>query len=438
MPNLNHIVLITLAMLCFSKALAAPFAPGHQPAQISLPKTHLVPRDVAVIINRDDPLSIKIGEYYQKARHIPKENLIYINFKPTHINPGTMTQNEFLAMKAKIDKATPVHVQAYAIAWYKPFRVGCMSITTAMTFGYDKAFCARGCKLTKKSPYFNTNSQYPYQQLKIRPSMLLAAKTFADAKQLIDRGIRSDNTQPNGTAYLMSTGDRNRNVRARFYPFIERKFKNVFNVKVVKSDILKNKNDVMFYFTGLSRVKDITTNRYLPGAIADHLTSSGGSLLSTNQMPADDWLRAGATGSYGTVEEPCNFPSKFPNPALAMFFYYKGASLLEAYWKSVARPGQGLFIGEPLAHPFGGFRMIHRKGNSFLQSLSFLHGQYALVEQSGLKLTIVKRYQIKTLLGISEIKLPRLKNGRAYRLVFLPPNSPYYKAPQNLPPFQAK
>jgi hypothetical protein len=33
--------------------------------------------------------------------------------------------------------------------------------------------------------------------------------------------------------------------------------------------------------------------------------------------------------------------------------YLKGDTLLEAYWKSVAMPGQGLFIGEPLARPYG-------------------------------------------------------------------------------------
>jgi hypothetical protein len=32
--------------------------------------------------------------------------------------------------------------------------------------------------------------------------------------------------------------------------------------------------------------------------------------------------------------------------------YLRGATLIEAYWKSVARPGQGLFVGEPLARPW--------------------------------------------------------------------------------------
>ncbi|MCP2937667.1 hypothetical protein NK983_33720, partial [Salmonella enterica subsp. enterica serovar Typhimurium] len=30
-----------------------------------------------------------------------------------------------------------------------------------------------------------------------------------------------------------------------------------------------------------------------------------------------------------------------------------GETLIEAYWKSVAWPGEGVFVGEPLARPFG-------------------------------------------------------------------------------------
>jgi hypothetical protein len=39
-----------------------------------------------------------------------------------------------------------------------------------------------------------------------------------------------------------------------------------------------------------------------------------------------------------------------------MSHYLQGETLIEAYWKSVAMPGQGLFIGEPLARPYGGVR----------------------------------------------------------------------------------
>ncbi len=64
------------------------------------------------------------------------------------------------------------------------------------------------------------------------------------------------------------------------------------------------------------------------------------------------WLEAGATASYGTVVEPCNHRQKFPLPGIAMFHYALGASAIEAYWKSVAWPGEGVFVGDPLARPF--------------------------------------------------------------------------------------
>jgi uncharacterized protein (TIGR03790 family) len=75
-------------------------------------------------------------------------------------------------------------------------------------------------------------------------------------------------------------------------------------------------------------------------------------LTDSSQMSALKWLEAGATGSYGTVVEPCNFPQKFSDPAILIGRYVNGDTLIEAYWKSVAWPGQGVFIGEPLAIPF--------------------------------------------------------------------------------------
>lgn len=75
-------------------------------------------------------------------------------------------------------------------------------------------------------------------------------------------------------------------------------------------------------------------------------------LTDSLQMSSLRWLEAGATASYSTVVEPCSFPQKLPSPTVAMFHYTSGASAIEAYWKSVAWPGQGVFIGEPLAKPF--------------------------------------------------------------------------------------
>ena len=97
----------------------------------------------------------------------------------------------------------------------------------------------------------------------------------------------------------------------------------------------------------------IDTNQYVPGALADHLTSFGGDLLATSQMSVLDWIRAGGTASYGTVTEPTATPAKFPQPVVWVSQYFYGNTALEAYNKSVLVPYQGVFVGEPLARPFG-------------------------------------------------------------------------------------
>ena len=66
-----------------------------------------------------------------------------------------------------------------------------------------------------------------------------------------------------------------------------------------------------------------------------------------------DWIESGAVASYGTVSEPCNHLQKFPHPQWLLLHYLQGATAIEAYWKSVRWPQQGLFVGEPLAAPFG-------------------------------------------------------------------------------------
>lgn len=305
-------------------------------------------RDLALIVNTADRLSVGIAEYYQRRRQIPAENVIRVTFDAQQIS---LSESAFLALKARVDRSLPAHVQALALTWVTPYRVECMSITTAFAAGFDRAYCATGCATTRRSPYFNADSHRPYQDFGLRPAMSIAATSLTDARDLIERGVASDGTQPAGTAYLVETEDAARNVRSASYANAELLVKQRVAVARVREP-LRHRTDVMFYFIGARRVADIDSNRFLPGAIADHLTSTGGVLVGGAQMSSLRWLEAGATGSYGTVVEPCNLLAKFPNPAVLMHRYTLGDTLLEAYWKSVAMPGQGLFIGEPLARPF--------------------------------------------------------------------------------------
>jgi uncharacterized protein (TIGR03790 family) len=351
-------LLRTLAIALLAQAVAHA-APPEQAVITSFPQPALAADDLGVIVNDDDPDSVAIAAYYLKKRGIPAANLIHVRFKPGR---STLSREEFSRIKHHVDRATPGHIQAYSLTWAQPYRVDCMSITAAFAFGFDPAYCASRCQPTRISPYFNSNTVRPWTRYAMRPTMSLAAASVAEARQLIDRGIASDGSNPAGTAYLVSTTDKARNVRAAGYAAVRAQIQRVMPTEIVESDALENKRDVLFYFTGLAQVPALDTNSFLPGAVADHLTSAGGVLFGGSQMSSLAWLQAGATGSYGAVVEPCNFQAKFPVPGVVMAHYLQGETLIEAYWKSVQMPGQGLFIGEPLARPFAGVSHAARNG----------------------------------------------------------------------------
>lgn len=338
-----------LSFVLLAMLLLAPAIVDAKP-EILLTQTGLTAGDVAVLINDEDTQSKAVGEYYQQARHIPAANMIHVRFAA---GKHVLGKDEFLKLKTEIDRLTPRNIQAYAVTWTDPYRVDCMSITSALAFGFDTKYCSTQCGTTKPSPYFNSATLSPAKKLKMRPAMMLAGIDFAQVKLLIDRGVAADHTFPTGTAYLLNTPDVTRSARAINFAQTAKALKGVFPIEVLKTNAIANRKDVLFYFTGLVQVPQLETLQFQPGALADHLTSLGGMLTDSSQMSSLRWLEAGATASYGTVVEPCSHLQKFPYPGIAMFYYAKGASAIEAYWKSVAWPGEGVFVGEPLAKPFG-------------------------------------------------------------------------------------
>lgn len=304
---------------------------------------------IAVIVNDSDPLSVAIGEYYVSRRKIPKDNVIHIDIPR---DKPVLSSQLFKQVFSDVQASTPPAVQAYALTWIAPERVNCMSITSAFALGYAERHCATGCRATAPNPYFDSASRRPFEDFRIRPSMVVAARTIENAKFLIDRGIQSDYAAPAARAYLVITPDPARNSRQPSFVIAKKQHDEKIPTSIIRSRGIRDIFDIMFYFTGTKRVPHLNSIGFLPGAMADHLTSLGGRLKNSPQMSALKWLEAGATGSYGTVVEPCNFPQKFPNPAVAMKYYLAGESLLESYWKSVIWPGQGIFIGDPLAKPY--------------------------------------------------------------------------------------
>jgi uncharacterized protein (TIGR03790 family) len=312
-------------------------APGLQPAQLG------------VVINDDEPNSVELGEYYRTARGIPEANIVHVRIPG---KPRKLTAEQFAKLKDEIDGKLKPDVQAVLMVWTAPYAVECNGITAAYALGFDAEQCAKTCGAGKPSPYFNASAMPAQVQPSMRLAMLLPTESVEEGKALIDRGKAAGFRTPAASAYYLVTSETARNSRAQFFPKAGTIPQRKLTIHTLRDDALEGKRDIMIYQTGKARVDKLDTLQFLPGALADHLTSTGGDLLGDSQMSSLRWLQAGATASYGTVSEPCNFWQKFPNPAVLLRHYAGGSTAIEAYWRSVAWPAQGVFIGEPLAAPY--------------------------------------------------------------------------------------
>lgn len=336
-----------------------------QTLTLNLPATGLTPADLAVIVAEGDALSEAVGAAYAAARGVPAANLIRVRVDTSR---DAIAAADFASLKADIDARLPPGIQATLLTWAAPSRVSgacSMGITSALALGFDTRYCnpnpaANACAGTAASPLYDSEARRPQAELQIRPSMLLGARTLAAAQALIERGVAADASRPGGEGWLMRTTDADRSVRWNDFSALPAAWAGALALNYVDNsggpagaNSLADKNGVLFYLTGLSSVANLSTLQFRPGALADTLTSTGGLLPSgAGQMPVTAWLDAGATASYGTVEEPCNLQPKFSRASILIDQYWRGATAIEAYWKAVQSPGQGLFVGEPLAQPF--------------------------------------------------------------------------------------
>ena len=358
------------------------FDAGSEPAAtLLIPRRGLQPSEIAfaVLINDHDQQSVDVATYYQQRRHIPDQNMIHLSFDENRLYPGFTTNNgidpkDFAVLKAQVDAAAGPQIQAQVITWSKPFRIASFnyystnySITSAFTFGIDPRYIGiPSCSAMPDNPYYNSNSSKPYTDLHIRPTMMLAGVNAANVKATIDRGVMADGSFPSGTGWFVRTVDAARsNPRSADFKWTVLGWNRpgVLNMKYADystggSANIARRSNILFYETGAVNVPGLATNTYAPGALADHLTSSGGDLFGTTgidsgQMSILRWLEAGATASYGAETEPCAHPQKFPRASVMVKNYFLGDTAVEAYLKSVQWPAQGVFVGEPLARPFG-------------------------------------------------------------------------------------
>lgn len=326
------------------------------------------PLNTLVVVNGASRDSRALGAYYLERHGIPETHLCTIKTEP---RAASISQRFF---EREIQMPILAHIANQNLAGQIHFVVLCMDIpsrvefnngiTAALFYGYKAPPPnAPPCNLASNSvnQYYAMERAYTsaagWNRTNAPIPFLLTARDLATAKQIVDRAVAAQASFPDGAFCLYGSGDAARNIRHRLYPIVARHF-DLFGqgdrLEVHPTGSPFPGRPVLGYLTGRA---DIPTNLakavFVPGAIADHLTSCAGMIPDpcANQSSVWDWMRLGATASYGTVSEPCAYEVKFPIPML-FFWYWRGFTAGEALAMSVRNPYQGIWVGDPLAAPF--------------------------------------------------------------------------------------
>lgn len=335
--------------------------------------------NVAVVVNQNSPDSIELGNYYCEKRGVPPQNFLRINWAGGN---NTWTTSEFdmflrtplTAMLASRQLTNQIDV--VLLSMDIPYRVtratgvsaasGVNSTTSSLFYGFHPDGCTNDCPASIPSCNLPPDSanHYAGSEDLFRSSpplgptsnswlaMMLTSSNLTQAKALVDRGLVSDFAMPTQQVFLAKSDDVNRNVRYTLFDNA------LFNIQLggVMNAVRANLNTTSGLGTMLGYANGYYAftidGSFAPGAMADSLTSYGGLLFeNSGHTDALDFLNAGATASYGTVVEPCNYLEKFPS-TMNYFYQARGFSIAECYYQSLSNPYQGILVGEPLAAPF--------------------------------------------------------------------------------------
>jgi uncharacterized protein (TIGR03790 family) len=324
--------------------------------------------NVVVVVNQSSSNSIQLGNYYCEQRQVPPQNFLRIHwtggnttwavsdFTNTLLNPllAMLSSNQ---LTNQIDYVVLSMDIPYEVT--SPDSAAVNSTTSTLFYGF-KADPDQPCSIAPGSTSLYAGSECIFRDtppISANSNSFLAIMitdtNLAEAELPIIQGVASDGTFPTQTVVLAKTDDTARNVRFILFDnaIFDTRLRGNYSMLRTNSDQTYGQTNLLGFQTGLYAFP-VSAGMFVPGAMADNLDSFGGDLFNSGgETPLLGLMEAGASGSYGTVYEPCNYLQKFPTPQ-DYFYQARGFSLAESYYESVTNPYEGLLVGEPLAAPF--------------------------------------------------------------------------------------
>ncbi len=317
--------------------------------------------NTVVIANRSSSNSLELANYFCERRAVPPENVLRIawgggNTSWTSYDFQTNLLNPLLNML--VDRQLTNQIDYVVLSMDIPFQtvnsngITINGTTSALFYGLKPVGSSyKGVP----SSYFSSEAIFRLAKPSSAPgysflTVMITGDSLAHAKQLVDQGVASDGVFPNQPVILAKSSDPARNIRYTAFDNAIFNTRLRHNSTILRTNINWCYTTAMGYETGLANFS-VAPSTFVPGAMADSLTSFGGIIFGdSGQTSLLAFINGGASGSYGTVTEPMADPSKFPDPQ-AYFYQSRGFSLAECYYQSINVPYLGLIVAEPLAAP---------------------------------------------------------------------------------------
>lgn len=361
---------------------------------------------VLLLIDPQDADSVAIGNHYATVRRIPSSHIIYIPLAATDYQefasnqiPAILGTLRARKIDSQIDFVVVASSQVYRYAAAGLVKesasicsgnpVNHISLTSALATARfaghilaGDAMADFGLTTTVKNGYYAEDDSsfafsgadrwlngVPTQDAMGRrffiASMLgytgAGGNTVDEIKAMIDRSDAADGTNPVGAFYYMVTDDIVRTApREPFFDAATNAIEQMGGDAVRMNGLVPPMGvDVLGIMTGTNswsvQPGDLTL---AAGAFCDHLTSFAADFGNPSQTKISDWIRIGASGSHGTVEEPCAVAGKFPHPRMHVH-YFSGLTLGESVYRSLEYiPLQTLVYGDPLTRPFASLPLV--------------------------------------------------------------------------------
>lgn len=354
--------------------------------------------NVAIIINQDSTNSIQLGNYYREQRNIPPQNVFRIywpgsNLNWTLSNYNTVLLNPFTS--ALTNRLLTNQIDYVVLSMDIPYRIDGdntgnneNSTTAALFYGF-MSDTNPPCDLAAGSSNAYAGSEGIFRKT---PPISFASNSWLVtmitetnlqlAEQIIDQGVAGDSTFPTNIVWLGKSDDYARNVR--FVSFdnaiFNTRLRGNYSMMRTNTDNGYFSSPVLGYENGTYSFDILPVPFLVPGGFADSLTSYSGEIFENTAGATTmlKFLNDGASGSYGTITEPCDYNQKFPDPQ-DYFYQSRGFSLAECYYQGLTNPYQGLVVGEPLSAAFaqpGSGSWVGLASNAVLKATTNLSVQF--------------------------------------------------------------